>query len=446
MSIIILITILCALLYFTYKVNGQEIFCPSSLLLLAYLLALVCCFFYQDAWELQLSIETILVILSVAFITVISDGVARRIFNKRAKYAQKRAAALEERSFFNIGAGGLAFFMIVAGAALLLTLRRLMADAQLITMLTQVIGESRAATYSTTKGGDIFSMIASQLQKIVNVVAVLFTYLLLQNIVLRRKKKNFAYAVIVALCIFTSLLSGARSTLLKTFLTGLAIYYFLTLKYIQRSMSRVSEKFVRKMLIAIPIVLVLFWALRLFMGRNTRLDSWNFMEYISFYIGGGIASLNDYFANPVRVDKMFGEETFAAIYSFLGKFISDIDVTRHLEFRRIGTINGNVYTAIRRYHNDFGLIGILLLQMLFSGIYSVAYYKTKKNAFIDTKKQQFSVMLYCFLYFPIVYHPIDDQLYSNVFSTTMLLNILMLWVCWKMFIREERVSLNRRRH
>ena len=175
--------------------------------------------------------------------------------------------------------------------------------------------------------------------------------------------------------------------------------------------------------------LVLFYLSASLVGRiNTK----GLLEYITFYCGCSIECLNQFFKHPPAASEIFGKETFynlnLKLYN-LGLLNLDKFYPIHLEFRYYGDVMvGNIYTAYRRWIYDFGYIGAMILQGVMAGTMSVFYNKLKYRTFKNTG---FWLVLYSYIVYTIVFHPIDGYFYlqgvSQTFVTTLILLALMYW-------------------
>ena len=92
-------------------------------------------------------------------------------------------------------------------------------------------------------------------------------------------------------------------------------------------------------------------------------------EYITEYIGGSIQLLDEYMNEDSLLIDNGRVETFPGIVQSLQKigFMKNINAKKQLEFRHV--INnmylGNVYTSLRRVYNDYGYVGIILIQFMY---------------------------------------------------------------------------------
>ena len=138
-------------------------------------------------------------------------------------------------------------------------------------------------------------------------------------------------------------------------------------------------KYIKIGAIALIVVFIAFYLLKYLVRVGNTVNS--ILDYIGYYAGGSVQNFNLYIQDPPASSKtIWGQESFMGIYSTLEKFklvdLSGVYLTNsNLEFRQSnGVAIGNVYGAIRRYYNDFGIGGVIVLQMIASTFFNTFYY------------------------------------------------------------------------
>jgi len=150
--------------------------------------------------------------------------------------------------------------------------------------------------------------------------------------------------------------------------------------------SRIAFKNIG-IIVAVGVVgMVLFYLSASLIGRS---NDKNLFKYVTTYAGGSIECLNHYVIFPIEGEKsdIVGNETFYTLLQSLDKYkITHTNIaekqTAHLSFRYYyDSMIGNVYTAYRRWHHDFGWIGIIVLNGIMAAVFAVGYYihKYKPN-------------------------------------------------------------------
>jgi oligosaccharide repeat unit polymerase len=151
----------------------------------------------------------------------------------------------------------------------------------------------------------------------------------------------------------------------------------------------------------ILLFIVIFILAGFFRGwRTNKLSIW---YNISQYTGGSIPALNDYLLNPRPPNGYFGENTLFGIYSLLRKLGFNYPAFYPpYEFTRFYDMGTNVYTAIRRYLEDYGYFGLYLIMMFLGFFYSLFF-------LIAKKRNDFLLLLYAGVFFPIVELSIEER-------------------------------------
>lgn len=287
-------------------------------------------------------------------------------------------------------------------------------------------------SYNTLSAEEGLPFWINQALKLMTAFAYAYLYLFVNNFMQHGFRwKDLWLMTPVALYAVQSLMSAGRLNLLRLAAAALMMAYFLWHR--RHGWRRMNSA--RVLLIcaaAFAAVMVLFFLLKDVVGRVTDKD---FLYYTTVFTGGPIRLFDLYLKDPVAPSAVFGKETFWSLHQFLAKYgIAGEAYIRHLEFRYVNGYNvGNVYTAFRRYYQDFGFIGLTVFQalnaLLFSGFY-VALKSKHRGRLADV-----ALFFYSFIAYALFILPIDDQIFSafiNVSSATLLVALLVAW--WFLFV------------
>lgn len=165
---------------------------------------------------------------------------------------------------------------------------------------------------------------------------------------------------------------------------------------------------------------------------------------ISFYTGMSIPSLDYWIQNPLPDTPYIGNHTLFPIYSTLRTLGFDVPVLYEpYEFVAFNGVSGNVYTAIRRYMEDFTVIGMLSMFTLLGALYSFIL------NWLKYRKESGFVLLclaaYCYPLFEI---SIEERFFMSVFATKSVYQFVYMgllyyiFVCWPR--RADRPSTSMR--
>lgn len=263
----------------------------------------------------------------------------------------------------------------------------------------------------------------------------LYLYVLINNY-LAKKKIEYRYVVAVVIGLGNTLIGASRLDLVR--LPIAAIVIFMLISYtsgkIKRNMN--IKGLIRVLGIAI-IVLFLFSSLRSVVGRSSALS---LVEYLGGYIGAPMINLDSFLQKPIRNTDLFGKETFWGIYNFLGNLTKNskyfYDYT--LEFNSInGQGMGNVYTSIRMYYADFGIIGTVILSIVLGFVFSIYYETLSRGKRIVIKDMgrlfpksvvNFKLIVYSMIIYSVLLAFYADWFYSQVLSWAVVKGIIIIWI------------------
>lgn len=256
-----------------------------------------------------------------------------------------------------------------------------------------------------------------------SVIAYVFLYILCYNLIFFKKIK-FLYIIPVMTYLPYIVFSGGRTQFI--YIIAFLIIVGGTF-YLQK--NRWSLKSVLSVIKAGLGGVIVFLCIFIVVGslKNTSVFKSAFST-ISFYTGMSIPSLDDYFLNPRPKGEYFGEHVLFGIYGFLREFNDSIpDFYAPYDFVSFNGTSGNVYTVIRRYHQDFGLLGLYGLMFFLGFFYSFFY-------LLVSKKSCFGLLLYGYIIAPIVEIAIEERFFMSVVSHSQLIIFMLLYCSFIVFI------------
>lgn len=93
---------------------------------------------------------------------------------------------------------------------------------------------------------------------------------------------------------------------------------------------------------------------------------------------------------------------------------------------------GNVYTAFRRYYSDFGLSGVAIL-MFMLGIFFGILFSNIVRGHMRKEIAGFSIILYSFYFYSLVFTFFDDTFYTTAISLGSLVQIIEMYAIYRLF-------------
>ena len=423
--IFLLLGLTASLLIFYMLANKRGVnFCePVFLYLAATLVSILFVIANYNNWNVdkEFSQRTVLIIFSSEVLLLFGSISARVLYaslpkhKKKIYYEAKPICISRKMLFFSIA------FVISSGAFYFIDLFRKssLPFTGFISYMTLI--------RPMLKNNEIsIGFLSIQLFNISKILAYLFTYIYIWNLV-RFKSKNKRYLLIPTIYILISLLTSGRIYFIYYVIFSYTLYFLLLKKYIHFSLVKIL-KIIIGILAFLILIFVLFADLANIVGRNT---SHTVFVQLSVYIGGPLVSFNK-FINEFSIlqPTYFGEETLIGIYQILGKVgITKITLNRHLEFIQFGNNWGNVYTAMRRYIHDYGIGVALFIVFILGFLYEFFYDIVSKRTYLSIR-----CILYAMWIYPIPMMIIDDLFISNLLGINTCFDLFYLLVLYKVLI------------
>jgi oligosaccharide repeat unit polymerase len=274
--------------------------------------------------------------------------------------------------------------------------------------------------------GEGFSMVERQLEKVVKVVGYVSVLLAVKALVDKTPRKLVWPIACLGVSLLFVLLTGGRGSFAFTIVSGLFAYNFLSIHKGQS--ARDASKTIIKAGVVIALVgLPLFFLSSALIGRKASTGP---VDYVSFYLGAGIPSLQHALDEGIASAQYLGMNTFYGVYTLLYKIGILQDIPAYASnFFSLGGHGSNIYTMYYRYFVDFGYAGVVLL----SALCGFAYTKL----FSWAKRSHSLIAIACFM--PVGCYLFDlereEFLFSRGFTTNfiiqlVLLALCMLWLTW----------------
>ena len=156
------------------------------------------------------------------------------------------------------------------------------------------------------------------------------------------------------------------------------------------------------------------------LGRNSN---FNYIEYLGFYIGGPIPTLQEAInTNLFKKPSKFGENTFSGVKSILYKFhiIDDYDAYQKYWIHYSKIYHSNIFTGFSSYYIDFGYSGVFFMSLVASILMNLI------NKLTIKKKNAFYTILYSIYFFKIFNIARTELVFNLVISFTTIMNIFYL--------------------
>lgn len=257
-----------------------------------------------------------------------------------------------------------------------------------------------------------------------------------RKIILRESKTYLTVllSIFILICFHSFILSG-RAYLLRYMIA----MFFTTAIFLLKNNKKLSTKQLKKIFIysicCILVLIILFYTMLPILGRNSN---FGFIEYITFYLGSPIPSFSKYLDLGVSNNQIIGAEMFPGIQIMLNKIGFDVTTAySSLGWTKFGNMTSNVYSGLRRYYNDFGVIGVMVFQFLFSVFINFIYISC--ISIRNRKLQNLFIVLYGYYIYMIIDQYRDDAFYRYFFSHTNLLYLIIIVGLVMIYYKESEV-------
>ncbi len=428
---IIIITLIILLLIALFL--SKNVFSPVSILIISYLFSAFLIIPNIDSWNVDLHNITRNIIL-IGIISFFLGYFCYFMFNRDDK------KTVTENKYYKIPKFSKYFFITLETSALILNfyfISKIVGGINLSNFSAQMEKYRELSAYSTQNVSVPF--FASQLKKFSNLGYYFVAYIFFENYLYNRnsntKRSNntlfFAYSFLIQFSL--SMLSAGRYNIICLILGTITLFTILKSKNKKNISQTFKVSDYIKLVFIMIIILLLFSGMRTVVGRTNQS---NFFDYISSYFGGSIPLYDKYLLKyPFTKSEYFGYYTLRTLYSALSKLgiVSNVRAT-NFEFMISGTLHGNVYTSFVVMYRDFGMIGVIIFQLLEGYICAIMFQKVYlKNK--GTKNSIILTILYCSHISSIYLHSYGENFFSLILSQSIVLELIYIYIIYFIFYK-----------
>ena len=432
MNIALIIALILVLLVALVMAKG-DVFAPECILAIAYLFSAICVVYQMKFWNYQITFSTLIIIL-ISLLSAILIGLLTRYMARKRTLGRSKITHITP-----IPQWAVALCVLIVTITCIATAYQIVRIGGTGSLADVMINYRQQSAYGTDLEEKLPGWV-SQLQNISSVIGYLFLFNLIYFFKDLRAGQKATNAVVIIGCCLAGMMTGGRFGVLCMFVGGIIMFWIIRHRRGESTSVRIST--VLKISAIFVAILVLFYYSKDFVGRATDYDA---IDYLTHYGGGGIVGFDMYLQAPFQSSDIFGKETFYSLNNGLRK-LGIIDIPYYLihhEFRMSNGVGiGNIYTALRDYHHDFGFLGMVVLHLLFCFIMSYAYENTKRNG------SMFGIIVLAMIYYCIPLYSISNYLYANIVSFGFLIKLFEAFVLYRLFFekrlfRTNSVSSNR---
>lgn len=414
MNIYILLAIFITYFIATYILLKKDLLQPAVIFSAVYIVCILSTIYNIKKWNVNIQLNTLLILaLGALEFIVISIIINKYYFNKNKEKKSNEVIEKNEKKF-NIDLWKVIVVCVYDIVILAIYIYNVISIANQFGGFNTISEALGIFKEHTSYNLDVqLPQIIGILQKPVIIFAYIFAYAFIKIIFDSEKKylaiiKNSYYLIPIIAYVIQEYMSSNRLSILSLMI-GIGVMILILWNKKHNWTKTIKIKYIIFICLIVLIGLVAFYYSAKFVGRK---NSNGLLEYITLYCGGSIECLNQYIQDPIPRSDIIGKESFyylvKNLYSY-GFLELEEFYPIHLEFRDYdGTMIGNVYTAYRRWIQDFGIIGMITLQAIMAVFYNIFYNKIK---FSKKENSDFSIIMYAYMAYPLFLHPIDGYLY-----------------------------------
>ena len=423
MAIYGLLVCLVILFFISYQLCDKDFFNPATMLTLSFIFSTLCAIYKYPTWQYTFTMHTtVLIVTALSFSVAIARGV------KHISFLTWKNTRVDNISPISISAIFIALVIIIV--TIVTMIHQILQVVGIATTINEIMGSYRNnVSYST----DLENQLPQWLKILlyfVNSFSYLFSFDLIYFWNQHKFKRKIINILIIVLCMFTGLLNGGRFGMATLLCSAVVMLHFIRIKKMGMYKKYKIILVIKTMLLIIAAFMIFYYAKTL-VGRE---DDQGILGYIGHYFGGGIPLLDWYLREPTSTNNIWGEETFYSLINNLRRVgIINIDYYyKHHEFRYInGNSMGNVYTAFRDYYHDYGVIGMYILHITFSMIFSLLYEAVKKNRGV------IEIIVFSTIYYCIIFYTFNNSFFASIVSLGFVLQTTILLILYEIFIRKK---------
>lgn len=442
--LLILLLFNISLLFITYFLTGKDIFAPPCIICETFIVSIFFSLYNWERWELwAYSVDSTCYLFIGIISYVLGCLLSYTLLNRKKTRCGLTNRIIESKNTFYVipVKTSTVVFLIVFECAICFlyynNIRSVALSFGSNSSLTSVL-----YSYNTLLTNNMLeieaggSFIVRQAVKFSFVIGLLAIAVLINNILVEGfKHRHLLLIGIIIPSIILSILGSARINIFK-YITFFITVFNMTYHRKYGWHRYIRPKIIFKIIIAFAAILIAFTALRNLLGRGLRFDP---LYYISVYVGGSIKLFDMFIVSGRTSNNYIGQETFYGLLSVLHRFSIVGDPYKRLEFRDYnGYFVGNVYTAFRRYYNDFGTTGLLIVSFLLGFVIMTFYIRCKTGgkmlSLLDLRLLIFGVLSWGMYLISI-----DEYILSTVISILYITYIIIIIFLW-FFINNLRIS------
>lgn len=404
--ILLLILLIFIFLYFKNVLNPCFILCS---------IFIVSIFFFslkRNEWRVDLTIKTVVLIITSIIVFTFGGMLSQKIFYKKIKYKKIKIKNLILINRFIIA-------VILSTIIFILFFK----ETYRLSLIGGNLEGYKAMLYYArhtilSQLGSTSYLLSIGIFYVKGVVYIIIFFLSKKIIAKKYRKKDIIYIIPIIEYIGIIILSTGRTEFIY-----LLIYIFNIYCILLQQNNNWKLKLNLKILILGVVLLLLFFLLFIIVGYlGGRVQTNRIIDTLSVYTGSSIAALEKYLSCFKFELEYFGEHTLAIVYKILLKLGYNVPQNYGpYEFVSLNTTSTNIYTALRRYIEDYNIIGMYFILFILGIIYNIFFYKAcyKKN-------NNLPLIFYSAFIYPVYEFSIEERFLTGILTTGTIYTIIFI--------------------
>ena len=432
---IFLIILLLIMVLFSYTVFKGDLLSPSFLSAAMYLLSCFIMLIYFREWNVEYSFLTGAVIVFSIICVFIGEYFAVTTKKKRNIIDEQEQ---NEEGPIKIGQLSAIFcfvFSIITAVLYYQEISRVVANSA---YASSIYGQAYTflMQYNWAKilEGASIAYYVQHMYTLSHAIALVNLYILVYNRILHGKQKKSLIPILtIVVYLITSLMTSGRTGLLNFAIYIIVVWIILFYKkrdWVHKNNIKVLIKGVG----IIAVAILLFYIAGFLTAKSLVYD--NFFDNFANYFSSSIYGLNEYIKAPASFatnEGFFGAHTFSGIYSFLRTLGIKIPPSIvALEYIRCGKYNSNIYTPLRRYMQDFTVLGLGFIMILIGYIYKRAIISLKQ-----TKNFNLNCILVAMFFYPLLFISIEERFFMDVIMMRSIYEIIYVFFIYQLIVKKK---------
>lgn len=413
----------------SYFLSGKDIISPWFVSNSVYLISSTVVMLNYTNWHIDISQKTVFIIIIASISLGTGEMIIRFLFNSRKK---DNNIVKSEIIFKKIHLSNLFLFLSITYMLAIfiwtfIEVYRLSILGGNNEGMTMMLKYARSQT--SEYGFNTFLSIGLAFS---NSIAYFYIFYIIYNKIFYKENRlsKFIYLPVIFFCLQMILTTGRQ--IFIQILTMTLITFFILYKKKNGWNSKNTK------LLLYSLVSILFFMFAFFvLGFLTDKSFLGFSRTLSLYIGGSIVGLDVFLKmNTIYPSDWIGSNTLFGLYASLNQIGLDFPKLRApLENFYIGYDSVNVYTPLRRYIQDFSVLGMIFIQFFIGMLYTVFLMIIK-----NTSRVTSLIIIFAMFYYPISEGAIEERLFMLVLSLNGLVKALGVVILYY-FIVDKKVPL-----